>query len=117
MRVLFLALLLTAAQGAPRAVEVRLSNFDFAPETIRLRAGEPVVLSLVNTASGGHNFSAREFFAAARDVSGPVENGTVELAGHRRAEVRLTPARGRYRLRCTHTLHSAFGMSGRIIVE
>ena len=26
-------------------------------------------------------------------------------------------ARGRYRLRCTHTLHSAFGMRGRIVVE
>lgn len=114
---LFLALLLTAAQDPPREVEVRLSNFEFAPETIRLRAGEPVVLRLVNSASGGHNFSARDFFAAARDIAGPVENGTVELPGHRSVEVRLTPTRGSYRLRCTHTLHSAFGMTGRIVVE
>lgn len=114
---LFLALLLTAAQDAPREVEVRLSNFEFAPETIRLRAGEPVVLAIVNASSGGHNFSAREFFASARGVSGPVEDGTVELPGHRRVQVRLTPARGSYRLRCTHTLHSAFGMTGRIVVE
>ncbi len=118
MRALLLALLLlTAAQDAPREVEVRLSNFEFAPETIRLRAGEPVVLTLVNSGSGGHNFSAREFFAAARGVSGPVENGTVEVAGHRRVEVRLTPARGSYRLRCSHTLHSTFGMRGRIVVS
>ncbi|HKR25528.1 MAG TPA: cupredoxin domain-containing protein [Allosphingosinicella sp.] len=117
MLTLFLALLLTAAQDAPREVEVRLSNFAFAPETVRLRAGEPVVLRLVNGGSGGHNFSAREFFAAAQGVAGPVENGTVELPGHRSVEVRLTPTRGSYRLRCTHTLHSTFGMTGRIVVE
>lgn len=115
MLTLVLALLLTAAE--PAEVEVRLSNFEFAPETIRLRAGEPVVLAIVNASSGGHNFSARGFFAAAQGVSGPVEDGTVEVPGHRRVEVRLTPARGSYRLRCTHTLHSTFGMTGRIVVE
>jgi len=114
-----LALLLSMLFGAaaPSAVEVRLSNFEFAPETIRLRAGEPVALRLVNASSGGHNFAAREFFAAARAVSGPVEDGAVEVPEHGTVEVRLTPARGSYRLRCTHTLHSTFGMRGRIIVE
>ena len=67
----------------PASVEVRLSNFDFTPETIRLRAGEPVVLHLVNSARGGHNFSAPEFFAAASGVSRPGRpNGKVELRGH-----------------------------------
>jgi uncharacterized cupredoxin-like copper-binding protein len=122
MRVLLFALLLAppavaAAQPAARTVEVRLSNFDFAPKEIRLRAGEPIVLRLVNGARGGHNFAAPEFFAAASGVRGPVSGGKVELAGHRSAEVRLTPARGHYRLRCTHTLHTAFGMTGEIVVE
>jgi plastocyanin len=106
-----------AAQPAARTVEVQLSNFDFAPNQIRLRAGEPIVLRLVNGARGGHNFAAPEFFAAARAVSGPVREGKVEVGGHQRAEVRLTPARGHYRLRCTHTMHTAFGMTGEIIVE
>lgn len=106
-----------AAQPAARTVEVRLSNFDFTPSAIRLRAGEPIVLRLVNAAGGGHNFAAPEFFAAASGVSGPVADGKVEVAGHQSAEVRLTPARGRYRLRCTHTLHSALGMTGEIVVE
>lgn len=121
---LFLPLLLSAplaatAQeaGPARTVEVRLSNFDFTPGTLRLRAGEPVVLHLVNSASGGHNFAAREFFAAATGVSGPVHNGTVEVGGHQSADVRLTPARGTYRLRCTHTLHSTLGMRGQIVVR
>jgi len=121
MRALLLALLLATpaapASDPPQAIEVTLSNFDFTPQTIRLRAGQPAVLHLVNSAGGGHNFSAPEFFAAAADVSGPVEEGVVEVAGHQSVDIRLTPARGSYRLKCTHTLHTTFGMRGRIIVE
>jgi len=122
MRMLaFLALLalpaVTAAQPAARTVEISLSNFDFTPSTIRLRAGEPIVLHLVNTAHGGHNFAAPEFFAAASGVSGPVTSGKVELHGNQTVDIRLTPARGHYHLRCTHTMHTAFGMSGEIEVE
>jgi plastocyanin len=115
---LFLALPAVASgQAAPRTIEVRLSSFDFTPSTIHLTAGDPVVLHLVNTGSGGHNFAAPEFFAAARSVEGPVRRGRVEVAGHQSVDVRVTPARGNYRLRCTHTLHTTFGMTGRIVVE
>jgi uncharacterized cupredoxin-like copper-binding protein len=107
----------TAAQPAATTVEVTLSNFDFAPSTIRLRAGQPVVLHLVNAAHGGHNFAAPEFFAAASGVSGPVTNGKVEVHGNQSVDVHVTPARGHYHLRCTHTMHTAFGMSGEIEVE
>lgn len=119
MRALILAVLLasTAFQDAPRTVVVRLSSFDFTPEVIRLRAGRPVVLHLVNSGRGGHNFAAPQFFAAAAGVSGPVVNGTVEVPGRQSVHVRLTPARGTYRLRCTHRLHSTFGMRGEIAVE
>lgn len=121
MRTLILALLLSvpslAAAQTPRTVEVRLSSFDFAPNEIRLRAGETVILHLVNSGRGGHNFSAPQFFAAASGVSGPVRNGAVEVGGHASADVRLTPARGQYHLRCTHTLHTTFGMTGEIVVE
>ena len=105
------------AQGATRTVDVQLSSFDFSPNALRLKAGEPIVLHLVNAGSGGHNFAAPKFFAAAGAVSGPVKKGRVEVAGHQSADVRLTPARGTYKLRCTHTLHSSFGMTGTIIVE
>ena len=102
---------------APRTVEVRLSSFAFEPRTIALTAGRPVVLHLVNTGGGGHNFSAPQFFAAATGVSGPVEDGEVEVPGHQSVDIRLTPARGSYRLRCTHTMHTGFGMRGTITVE
>ena len=125
MRALLLLPLLVAALPAsaqpdwsrvPR-VDVRLSSFDYDPDTIRLRAGQPVVLRLTNSGGGGHNFSAPAFFAAARVAGGPVDNGAVEVGSRRTVDVRLTPAAGRYRLRCTHTLHSAFGMRGTIVVE
>lgn len=106
-----------AAQDQPRTVEITLSNFDFTPNHIQLRAGQPVVLHLVNSAHGGHNFAAPEFFAAASGVSGPVADGKVELHGNQSVDVHVTPARGHYRLRCTHTMHTAFGMSGEIDVE
>lgn len=117
-----LALLIApaGAQPAPAPVTVRLSSFDFAPSTIRLRAGAPVVLRLVNSGKGGHNFAAPAFFAAARidpQSAVLVRRGAVEVGSRRSVDVRLVPAAGRYRLRCTHLLHSAFGMTGEIVVE
>ena len=61
-------------------VEVRLASFSYTPSTIHLRAGQPVVLHLVNVASGGHDFAAREFFAASTlplRVCTMVTSGTV----------------------------------------
>jgi uncharacterized cupredoxin-like copper-binding protein len=114
---LVLAVPASAEAQPPRTVEVRLSNFDFEPERIVLRAGQPVVLHLVNTSGGGHDFSAPRFFAAAAHVSGPVRDGKVNVPSHNAVDIRATPARGTYRLRCTHTLHSTFGMTGQIVVE
>ena len=105
------------AQDGPRTVEVQLANFSFTPRAITLAAGRPVILHLVNTAGGGHNFSAPQFFAAATGVSGAVHDGTVDVPGHQSVDIRLTPSRGSYRLRCTHTMHTAFGMSGTITVQ
>ena len=122
MRDLILALAIAAptaviAQPQPRTVEVQLSSFAFAPEEIRLAAGQPVTLHLVNSGRGGHNFSAPEFFAGATGVTGPVTDGRVEVGSRASVDVNLTPAAGRYRLRCTHTMHTAMGMSGEIVVE
>jgi plastocyanin len=106
-----------AQDAAPQTVEVRLSNFAFTPRAIALTAGRPVILHLVNSGGGGHNFSAPQFFAAATGVSGPVHEGTVDVPGHQSVDIHLTPSRGTYRLRCTHTMHSTLGMNGTITVE
>ena len=101
-------------------VTVALSSVDYTPSTIRLRAGVPTVVRLVNSSSGGHNFAAPAFFAASRiepESAARVRRGAVELRGRQSTELRLVPAAGRYRLRCTHLLHSTFGMTGEIVVE
>lgn len=116
---------LAAAQPAPdwaraAAVEVRLSSFDYAPSQIRLKAGQPVRLRLINTASGGHDFTAKRFFAAASirsDDRAAIKEGRVELRGHESREILLVPKAGRYPLKCTHTFHKALGMSGTIVVN
>lgn len=102
-------------------VEIHLANFSFTPDTIPLRHGAPHVLILINDAGGGHDFVAESFFAAAEirpaDRTRIVKGG-IRLAGKETAEVHLVaPAAGIYKVRCTHFLHSAFGMKGRIVVS
>jgi len=101
-------------------VEIALSNFDFTPKDLHLRQGQAYRLRFVNRGSGGHNFSAPDFFAAARidpADAAAVAKGSVELAKGEAREVRLTPAAGTYKVKCTHFMHSAFGMKGSITVE
>lgn len=100
--------------------EMTLSNFKFAPHSLHLRAGQPVVLHIVNTATGRHNFAARDFFdaAAVRPAdAAQIDNGIVEIEAHRSVDIGLVPKAGRYPLKCTHTLHKMFGMTGEIVVR
>lgn len=129
-RLAALAALLTLALAAPpassadsaeQAVTVSLANFSFTPSTIRLTHGRPYALELVNAASGGHNFAAPQFFAAAQ-IAPPdrarVAKGTVELAGGERVVIHLVaPPAGQYSVHCSHLMHSAFGMKGTIVVS
>jgi uncharacterized cupredoxin-like copper-binding protein len=116
---------LAAAAQAPdwsRAsrVEVTLANFSYSPQRIHLRAGQPVVLHLVNSASGGHDFTAARFFSAASirpQDRGAIGAGRVELRGHQSRDIYLVPSAGTYPLKCSHTLHKTFGMSGEIVVD
>ncbi|HMJ93153.1 MAG TPA: cupredoxin domain-containing protein [Allosphingosinicella sp.] len=114
-----------AAQPGPdwshaQRVNVTLSNFSFSPKSIHLRAGHAVVLHLSNTASGGHDFTARQFFAAsavrAQD-RGAIRGGSVEVGKHQSVDVALVPRAGRYPLKCGHAFHKTFGMSGEIVVD
>jgi plastocyanin len=116
---LFLAVS-SAAPAQPVAVSIELSNFKFAPNPIQLRAGAPITLHLQNTASGGHSFSAPAFFAAARiepRSAALVHDGMVDVPANRAVDVALVPAAGSYKLKCTHTFHSTFGMKGTIVVR
>jgi plastocyanin len=102
-----------------KTITVRLSNFAFDPDHLRLKAGVPIRLRLVNESNGGHDFSAPAFFAASGFLPGsPVApNGEVAVGSHQTVEVALVPrAAGTYHLECTHFLHSFFGMHGTVEV-
>jgi plastocyanin len=125
-------LLATLALSAPAATqpqqpdwnlaataEVTLRSFSFAPNMLRLEAGVPVRLILTD-AKGSHNFSAPQFFAAARIIPedrAKLANGKVELGAGESVTLRLVPGAGTFKFTCTHLLHTSFGMKGRIIVQ
>jgi plastocyanin len=100
-------------------VVVRLSNFQFDPEYVRLKAGATVLLRLVNESDGGHDFSSPTLFATSSfpaTWTAP-RNGEVEVAPHQTVDVPLVPrVPGTYPLECTHFLHGVFGMKGTIEV-
>ena len=109
-----------AAQQPP-TVNVRLANYSFTPRTIVLDHGRSYVLRLANVAGGLHDFTARQFFASATiapDDRHWVSEGEVEVPPGQVREIRLTaPETGSYDLKCTHSLHKLFGMSGKIVVR
>jgi plastocyanin len=96
---------------------VELSSFAYRPATIALAAGKPVTLTFTNRSSGGHDFTAKTFFARSRFVSGSAPDGEIELRGGQSRSVTLIPAAGRYKVHCGHFLHKQFGMTGTILVR
>ena len=104
-----------SAQAPVQTIE--LSSFAYAPKTITLAAGKRVTLTFVNRSRDGHDFTAKEFFASARIVSGSAPGGEIELKGGQSRSVTLFPAAGRYPVHCGHFLHKQFGMTGTILVR
>ncbi len=108
-----------AADAEP--VTVELTSFAFKPESLEFDSGKDYVLQLKNTSSGGHNFSARDFFDAASihpEDSGLIRKGRVEVSKGETVTIRLkTGAAATYKLTCSRFLHSGFGMKGQIVVR
>src|SRR5664279_4992350 len=107
----------TTASANSNVITVRLSNFAFDPDHLRLKTGVPVRLRLVNESGGGHDFSSPAFFAASSFLPGSSAppNGEVAVGSHQTVEIALVPRTpGSYRVECTHFLHSLFGMHGAV---
>jgi len=112
-----LLLLAAPAAGQPAAQVINLSSFAYSPQPIQLRAGQPVTLTFVNRSNSGHDFTARNFFANARIVSGTAPDGEVELRGGETKSITLVPRAGTYGVHCSHFLHKQMGMRTRIYVR
>lgn len=109
-----------AAAAVPNVAPVDMTNFKFNPSALQLHAGEHMVLQLRNASGNGHSFLAPAFFSAARiDPASAVmvRKGRVEVPARSVVSIGLTPAVGQYPLKCGHTLHSTFGMTGSITVR
>ena len=101
----------------PAARTIVVASFSFAPKPIHLAAGRPVTLTFVNQSGGGHDFTAKTFFAASRITAGAAPGGEIELRGHETKSITLIPQRGTYTAHCSHFLHTQMGMSDQIIVD
>ena len=119
--------MLVVADGAfaqarpPTVIELRLSEFRFAPADIDLTHGQTYLLRLTNDGKRDHDLSAKAFFQTA--ALGPggaakVDNGDIDVPEGQTVEVELTPASpGTYEMHCTRPMHSMLGMKGRIVVH
>jgi plastocyanin len=80
-----------------------------------------VTLHFENKGSGGHDFTAPQFFkAAAMDGATRAKlgsKGKVSLESGASMDVTLTPKAGSYKAKCSHFLHAGFGMTGTITVS
>jgi uncharacterized cupredoxin-like copper-binding protein len=106
---------------APAVVNVQLANFKFTPKDIVLKHGQSYVLHLTNVSDGGHDFVAEAFFDAANVAPADrrlIAEGGVEVPSGQAVEIHLTApaAPGSFKLKCSHTFHKTFGMSGTIVV-
>ena len=107
---------------APAVVNVQLANFKFTPKDIVLNHGQTYVLRLTNVSDGGHDFVAEAFFDAASVAPADrrlIAEGGVEVPSGQTLELHLTApvAPGSFKLKCSHTFHQTFGMSGTIVVR
>lgn len=102
-------------------VNVRLADFSFKPNALSFEKGQHYRLHLSNEGSGGHNFSGAKFFAAVRiDAADQalVQKGKVEVPKGGSVDIGFTPVTpGRYKIKCTHFLHSSFGMKGTAVIN
>jgi len=123
---IFLVLTTAAAFAADapanrQDIQITLSNFNFAPNMLRLQRNMSYAIHLMNSASGGHSFSAPGLFAAvavAPDDRSKIVNGKIEIPAGQTVDVVITPMMaGNYPIVCTHFLHQTFGMKGDAVIE
>lgn len=109
-------------------VRIELRDAGFSPRELRLKAGRPYRLTLVNLGVNNHYINAPEFYAsiAARKVQVPRYAeikapyfSTLEVFGAGgMVELWFVPLeKGRFRAHCHLGNHAEMGVEGHIVVE
>lgn len=103
---LTLAALLLAACGSGNAVTIETEGMRFVKDEVRVKAGQPVALHVINRDGYAHAFDIDAF-----DIHTP-------LAAKTAFDATFTPTEpGRYRFYCGTPGHEAAGMVGVLVVE
>jgi len=112
--------------SAARSVEVDLSEFEFAPNSLTFDRSQPYRLVLRNDGSFTHTFTSKGFFqaiAAQKLVSATgvqtlpyIEQIEVPAGGSKELDF-VAERAGRYPLECSVFMHAAFGMTGEIVIR
>lgn len=109
-------------------ISIEMHDYGYRPRELRLKAGQPYRLTLVNTGSVSHYFTAPEFFAAvaARKAEVP-RQVEVKAAVFTSFEVHgrggtvdfyfVPLEKGRYRAHCHIKDHLPLGIEGILVVE
>jgi plastocyanin len=112
MRYAWFALLLTsllvlvACGSSGRNFTIKTDGMRFVQDEVRVKAGQPVTLRVVNRDGFAHAFDIDEF-----DIHAP-------LPANASFDATFTPTRpGRYRFYCGSPGHEAAGMVGVLVVE
>ena len=100
-------------------VEIRMTEYEFVPDQLTLRHGEPYRLHLVNAGKEGHDFTAPDFFRSAivRDTGAFNETrSSVFLQPQQTVDIYLVVQNpGLFAPRCAD--HDWAGMTATIVVE
>ena len=97
-----------ASQAAGQAVTVTLTEMQFSPATVRVKAGTPVTLTAANKGVLEHNWHVK------------IGNETVQIDARsgQTATKTFTPTTpGTYTVVCTVAGHEQAGMKGTLVVE
>src|SRR5258706_14204041 len=93
-------------------IQVTLSNFNFAPNMLRLQRNMSYAIHLVNSASGGHSFYAPGFFSAmtvAPEDRTKIVNGKIEIPAGQTVDITVNPmTAGSYPIMCSPFPPSTF---------
>ena len=110
-----------AQADKPTVIDIKLSEFRFAPTQIELAHGQTYLLRLTNDGQHAHDLSAKDFFKVATmgsDASAKIKNGDIDVPEGQTVEVELTPGTpGTYEMHCARPMHSMLGMKGEIVVH
>jgi plastocyanin len=111
----------SATADEPQIAQVTMTNFAFTPKSLHLKRDVRYRLHFVNSGSSAHNFDAPEFFAAVTVMpqdQAKVSDGKVEVDESEAVDVTVTPRKaGTYPVKCSHFLHTMFGMTGEAVIE